>query len=255
MINTKDNRKNLYVNLDKNDYITKLRSILNAGYKLRAEDGRFIPGATSMSYNTPWVYTKAYPGYRCDIAHSVFWELLHHIPNQCRKCYKVVVRPRTLEELFNLYELQEGMGVPCKCGMELRDTVHGLYGGYFYCKGLEEGKERYEQVRKLVDEKLSTETIVILKRYCTEFELEGIPSDQTPDCTEEELIMEEQIYFLFPTVGASSQIPDHVKTHVMRRWIDYAYKNGDETYKLFTDGSPLFKPYVTYHRKEKGENK
>lgn len=249
MINTRTDRENLYVNLDKKDYITKVSDILKQGYKIRVEDGKFVPGATAMGHGAPWVYTKTYPGYRCDIAHSVFWELLHHIPNQCRKCYKVVVRPRTLEELFNLYELQEEMGVPCKCGMELRDTVNGLYGGYFYCKGVDEGRERYKQVRELVDERLSKETPVILKRYCTEFELGGKPSNETPDCTEEELQMEEQIYFLFPSVGGSNVHPDHVKIHVMRRWIDYAYKNGDETYKLFTRGSPLYKPYVTYHNK------
>lgn len=254
MINTKKDRKNLYVNLSKLDLIKKLEKLLaGGGYILREEDGRFVPPRTAMGYDVPWVYVKSIEGNRCDLAHKVYAELLDHIPSFCRECYKVVVRPRTLEELFDLLELQVQMGVPCKCGIERRETVKGLYGGYFYCRGVEEGKKRYKEVRKLVNEHLSPETTVLLKRYCTEFEIGEYskgPSNEYPDATWEDKEMELWVEDLIPRVGHPTEQPDHVRAHVMRKWIHYAYQNGDETYKLFTDGSPLFPGYITYHEEE-----
>jgi hypothetical protein len=146
------------------------------------------------------------------------------------------------------------MGVPSKCGLERRESVHGLYGGYFYCRGKEAGKRRYKEVRQLVDKHLSPDTVVMLKRYCTEFEIGPGSlgrSDSVPDeITAEEREFEAYIDMLFPRVGHRTHQPEHVQVWVMRTWIHYAYQNGDPTYAKFTDGSPLFEKYVTYHDEE-----
>ena len=97
--------------------------MIKQGYVMRLGDGRFVPSNAKVGEMPPWVYTQQFKGLRCDINQAVFWEIYKHIPTQCRNCWKVVVRPRTLKELFDLYELQKDMGVPCKCGMEVRDTV------------------------------------------------------------------------------------------------------------------------------------
>ncbi|KKL67647.1 hypothetical protein LCGC14_2132920, partial [marine sediment metagenome] len=41
--------------------------------------------------------------------------------------------------------------------------------------------------------------------------------------------------------------PEHLVRHIHRKWIEFAYKNGDETYKHFTNGKPLYPAYRTYH--------
>lgn len=41
--------------------------------------------------------------------------------------------------------------------------------------------------------------------------------------------------------------PEHLERHTFRKWIDYAYANGDMTYSLYTGGKSLYEPYVTYH--------
>ena len=148
------------------------------------------------------------------------------------------------------------MGVPCKCGTEHRLTTTGLYGGYFYCKGEEEGLARYKEVRTLVNKHLSRNTDVILKRYCTEYEI-GVgakgPSNKLPEMTEEEMWLESYILDRFPPIGFGSPQPDHLAAQVMMDWIHYAYRysaaTGDKTYLEFTSGGPLFKPYATYHGK------
>ena len=253
MINTRRDRKNLFLNLDRLNLIKKFKPLLNNGYHLRMEDGKFVPNNPAMGEDAPWVYVQPAVDARCDVYHRVFFNVLHYVPSYCRQCYKVVVRPLNLVELFDLYEMQRDMGVPCKCGVERRPTTSSLYGGYFYNRGLEEGKVRYKEVRKLVNEQLSKKTPVILKRACTEFEIgpgSYGPSDQWPECTEDELWFEKYALEHFPRVGFGTPQPDHVTADVMMQWIGHAYRYGDVTYKEFTDGSPLFPPYVTYHEKE-----
>jgi len=256
MINTKKDRKDLYVKLNRLNLVMHLNDLLKpgGGYHCRIEDGRFVPNAVGMGTDAPWVYVKTGHDLRCDIFHRVFFNVLGLIPSRCRECYKVVCMPRTLVELFDLYELQREMGVPCKCGIELRKTDTRLYGGYFYCKGLKEGQERYKEVRELVDERISPDTGVILKRYCSEYEIgpdnQG-PTDELPEMTEDEKWLEGYVMSMFPSVGFGSIQPDHIASHVMMSWVHWAYQHGDPTYGEFTDGKALFKPVVTYHNKEK----
>jgi len=264
MINTKKDRAGLYLRLDRINLIKKLKVLLGpgGGYHLRMEDGKFEPNNPAMGDESPWIYVKTTLGARCDIYHRVFFNVLKHVPTYCRNCWKVVVRPQTLRELFDLYELQKAMGVSCKCGIEKRPTTTSLYGGYFYCRSKEEGLQRFKEVRKLVSRHLSKDTPVILKRYCTEFEIgpgaQG-PSDQMPDTTPEEKEVEEYILDNFPRVGFGTPQPDHVIANVMVEWIHYAYRyhkaTGDETFKEFTGGENLFPPYVTYHQEVKANKK
>lgn len=260
MINTKKDKSNLYMNLDKLDIITKLKPILErGGYYLRPEDGKIVPRFTAIAHNAPWAYVQTTPEARCDVYHKVFYKQLKHIHSYCRNCWKIVVRPRTLKELFELYEIEKEMGVPCKCGMEMRPTVGGLYGGYFYTRSKEQGIERYKEVREIVSERISPEVPVILKRYCTEFELGGEgyegqgPSDKIPDVTREEREMEKYIEALLPDVNYTTPQPKHVLANVMKRWIHHAFEHGDLTYLEYTGGKKLTKDYVTYHEeKENG---
>jgi len=257
MINTKRDRKNLFVNLNKINLPKKLKNIVgrNGRYVARPEDGKFIPKLRGTSTDAPWVYTKPHPHLRCDIYHWVIFRELGFVPSVCRDCWKVVAMPRTLVELFDLYELQKEMGVACKLGVERRRTDTRLYGGYFYCRSEEEGLERYKQVRAGVDEYLSPETNVILKRYCSEYEIgdgekRGLgPSDQLPDLTDEEKKIEELVLDVFIDDGLQTPQPDWIVANTMMEWIHHAYMHGDPTYKEFTDSSPLFPSVVTYHEK------
>jgi len=225
------------------------------------EDSKFVPKMASVGWDAPWVYVQSDPCARCDLYHRVFFNVLDHIHSYCRDCWKVVVRPQNLVQLFDLYELEREMGVPCKCGIELRSTVEGLYGGYFYTHSKEDGLARYKEVRTLVDEHLGKDVPVILKRYCTEFELGGVPgvkgqgpSDKIPSCTKEELDMEHYVESHFPKIGYNNKQPKHLVASTMKRWIHHAFEHGDMTYKQFTNGKKLTKDYVTYHNIKEENN-
>lgn len=247
---SKKEREGLYLHLTKLDLITKIKPLLLAGQYHIGSDGKIIRRNIGMAHNSPWVFVKVLER-RCDLAHNVFLKYFEMIPSYCRDCWKVVVRPNTLVELFSLYELQKHMDVEAKCGIEPRDTVHGLYGGYFYCVGKKQGLRRYKQVRKEVDEWLSPETSVILKRYCTEFEHELGPSDELKPLNKDEKFYEDFVTRWMPMQRISHPQPEYVQASVMREWIHHAYRNGDKTYKEFTHGGPLFPPLVTYHEEVK----
>jgi hypothetical protein len=185
------------------------------------------------------------------------------VPRNCLSCWKVVVKPRTLEQLFHLLELQKASGRPSKCGIEPRESVNGLYGGYFYNRSIDAGLECYYAVSEMmtadtvlaplldeVDDDGKT-TRLILKRACTEFEHAVGPSDKWPEdynsVSPEQAAIEDIVERWVATDDVVRAQPENVKWNVMRRWIEWAWMHGDPTYAKFTGGKPLYPPYVTYH--------
>jgi hypothetical protein len=245
-----------YDDLVAQDIITLARPLLaQAGYKLRFGDGKLI-GELSMAWDTPWIHVR-HSDLDCYTWHQVMFDVIFarigkkFVPAKCQNCYKVVVRPQSIVQLFALLGLQQQLNLPSKCGIETRPSVHGLYGGYFYNWGIEAGKECWQTVRDAVTEDpvLGEDVAVILKRACTEYEMACGPSDQWEVTPEQEEI-EALVNRLLVRDPMTQQQPEHLWAHVQRKWIEWAYANGDPTYAAFTDGKPLYPPYVTYHEAE-----
>ena len=205
-----------------------------------------------LSTESPWYHVMHYPDCRCDTYHFTIFNTIMpslpkdqwFVPSRCLNCWKVVVRPNTLKELFALLRLQERMNVPSKCGFEGRESVRGSWGGYFYTASLDEGLERYEQVRAGVDECIGTDCKVLLKRACTEFEL-AMPDSRkwkiTPLQEKIEALVAEKI-----DESRSLEQTDIQRIHVIRKWIEAAYSLGEDVTE-WTDGKELYPDYVTYH--------
>jgi hypothetical protein len=243
-----------YDKLKSEDLVQWARPLIErAGYKVRFGDGKLVPD-TSMHHDTPWHHTV--PGDKLDcgmhmtITHNVVFKNLgvDWVPAFCQECWKVVVRPKTLLALFALENIQLRMKRNAKCGIEVRESVHGLYGGYFYNTSLESGRECHAAVREAVDAEplLGPDTVVLLKRGCTEYEMEHGDSSKWKVTPAQEHV-EEIIHRLVVSNTNFSPQPPHLVTRVHRRWIEFAYAAGDETYKHFTGGKPLYPAYVTYH--------
>jgi len=237
---------NYYKHLSDRDLIGRLKQYFDEGRLFLRHDGK-ISQTTRLSYNTPWIHHKLAPNRACGLYH-IFYTAFGFIHSVCQECWKVVVRPRTLKELDLLMNLQRQLDRPSKCGIERRPTVCGLYGGYFYTDSLEEGLECYKLVRKVVDEAISPEVACILKRACTEFEIDHKfgPSDQW-QISEDQIALEKRLADLVDMDVDKMPQPEHLKESVFREWIHWAYQNGDLTYKEYTNGQPLFRPLKTYH--------
>ena len=239
-----------------NDIISLVRPLLEqGGYKLRDGDGK-IWVETYMAFHTPWHHVHHADGLDCHTWHKVMFDVIFSrtgrkcAPSKCHQCWKVVVRPKTLKQLFALLHLQHRMGRPSKCGIEVRDTVCGHYGGYFYNHSLEEGLECYEAVRAEVDAEpeLGSDISVILKRACTEFELYAGPSDEW-EVSPEQAGIEALVNKWFVRDIVQRTQPPHALATVHRRWIEWAYQNADMTYLEYTGGNKaaIFRPSLTYH--------
>jgi hypothetical protein len=172
---------NYYDQLVASDVVEWVKDLLQQhGYTWRYEDGKIIAQMQAGIADTPWHHVKGDHRLNCALWHQIMFNMVslrlpperRFVPSKCQACFKVVVRPKTLEQLFALMELEQRLGRPCKCGIESRDSVHALYGGYFYNWGLAEGLDCYELVRAEVDKepRLGPDIDVFLKRSCTEYE-------------------------------------------------------------------------------------
>jgi len=250
-----------YEDVRAGDIIANFRPLLmNGSYKLREADGKIMVSDPAMAFDTPWHHVAHDAFLDCQKWHSILFDLFSRVmpagkafvPSSCQQCWKVVVRPQTLMGLFNLLELELALNRPSKCGIEVRPYVFGLYGGYFYNHSLEEGLECYKTVRKLVDgeEHLGEDIPVILKRSCTEYE-QLVRNSMEWEITPEQVQIETLINKWFVSDGVMRKQSDIQIKSVHRKWIEYAYTNGDETYKFFTNGKPPsglnVVSYDTYH--------
>jgi len=202
---------------------------------------------TGYTWNTPWIHrgNPPTPERNCILFHGVFLHYTNIIPQKCQECWKVVARPRTVKELFQISNLQKTSVRSSKAGIEKRPSVNGNYGAYWYNDSISEGEECRQYVTELVSH-ISKDIPVFLKRGCTEFEHKYGPSNEWGVSVEnadlERLITDLIIIEDAEFVGQ----PWYVKNHVKSLWIEFAHERGDTTYLEFTDGKPLYPKYVTY---------
>jgi len=244
-----------YAECVKNDLISRIDAPLRrAGYHL-SFDGLYRKLANSVGTDTPWHHVKHLGTKRCGIDHRLKFGELGYVPPRCMECWKVVAGPRTLKELFALLEVQKGLNRASKCGIEMRHYTPRFYGGYFYNNSLDEGRERYEEVRKAVDEHISKDMPVILKRACTEFEMVLGPSvawHMTPAQHEIDNQLENMIDMAAPNaVGQTDECLSKVHTS----WMEWAWRVQDPTAKEYIGDIPLYSKTMTYHEGDLDEIK
>lgn len=251
-----------YEDIKGSDLLTRMKRLLeNGGYFLR-DDGK-IAAQHRISWDQPWHHVRHHPMLKCHTWHEVLFNVIsmglpreeRFVPSNCQNCYKVVVRPKTLTQLFALLDLQKQLDRPSKCGIETRETVPALYGGYFYNLGLESGLECYRAVRAAVDSypKLGKDVNVLLKRGCTEFEHAIGPSDKWV-VTNKQLQIEAILDQILAKDDIDRRQPEYNLRYIHRKWIEWAYFVGDQTYREFTAG-PLYPDYVTYQHLANNETK
>jgi len=235
-------------NILKSDFLTSLQDLFKEGWRIDPETHK-MTAIFGVEHDTPWIHIKQDPTRICKLYQS-FFHKCGFIPTKCLSCWKVVVKPQTVAQLFFLYEVMKGMDRWSKCGIEPRPWTFGNYGGYFYTDSKEEGLERYMEVCGVLSEHDGLKDLVpriILKRYCTEFEIKTGPSNlyKQPEGAAE---LEERILSCFDMGKKSIGQPDYLKDAIMRRWLEFAWDRGDPTAMSFNDGKPFYSPPVTYHQ-------
>jgi len=243
----------LWEDLSKWDLIDRMKPLLQKGAYYYDPESCKIKKHEVIAVNIPWIFIRRPKWMNCGVWHQVYFQCLKAIHSQCLECYKVVATPRTVRELFDLYELMQQMDFPSKCGVDMRPYTKALYGAYFYTKTLEDGERLYTIVREQISENISPDLPVILKRACTEFEmLRGDSANY--EQTEDEKKWEEIVKANVDIPDWDGYQPDIVINHIKRLWIAWAYKSNDMTALEFNDGNDLVVPLRTHHKEGDTQN-
>lgn len=226
----------------------KMQPLLQEGVYELDEDDKFYCKAKNF-YDGPWLHRK--PGSNwCMFYHKVLFQTFGLLPPHCASsCWKVVARPKCVVDLFKLHELQQKTDFPSKCGVELRDYVHALYGGYWYNETKEKGLEKYRIVKELIEkEDFKMEVPLMLKRGCTEMEHKFGRSDRWK-VTQKSADMVSRIEQCFIRGERENQDknPQWGIDNIQKKWIIFAYSNGDSTYLELTGEKTLHPLPITYH--------
>ena len=254
-----------YTDLMKNDVVSWVEPLITKGViKSRASDSKFELRNMAAPHKPPWHYIRTVVGAKCPYFHRLFEEISPRtpagkfIPRRCQECWKIVIRPRNLKELFALEELMlSKFDWPCKCGIERRSYAplsKHRYGGYIYSTSVKQGLERLKKIRSMLEEhEVLNGVEAYLKRGCTEFEL-GFPDSTKWEVTEAQHEVEDLLDWYFTFDVPNSGMAPHITNRLHMTWIEWAAENGDETYLEYTDGRPLYPPAVRYEPKVEGAN-
>lgn len=237
------------------EYRKKVRELLNEGWKI-GRSGKLEPLMPKGIIGIPWVFTN-YDARRkfCTLWNNVYCQKFNLIPAFCRfNCWKTVVYPRNVHELFVLADLLRALNLPSKCGIDRRPYTYSAWGGYVYGDTLNQGKEYYAQTRKAVDTAISTDTRVILKRGCTEMERLK-PSNTWDDFPDNQKALEFQLDDLFHFEEIDFVQSAWMIRDIKETWILRAIEIGDQTVERtlaeYSEGvklSDLIVHAVTYHQ-------
>lgn len=245
-------RPKFFSELYGNDILSLVSNLFAEGFYIDPVTSKITSIRREQRIDHPWIHIRTGDSDAACISHrKLFFSLLAHgkafVPTHCLQCWKVVVRPSTVEQLFDLLDVMETLQYRSKCGLEERDTVHGNYGGYFYCRSKEEGLARRNEVKPIIEKRVG-QIPVFLKRFCTEFEMHLCPGESSkyvqPPWAKE---VEERFYAVFETPKESQEQPEFLKQHIKSRWIIKAWGLGDPTVKKLNDGKPLYPAYETYN--------
>lgn len=217
--------------------------------------GKLIGRKPQGSRQSPWIFINYDVRKKfCSIWNGVYCQHFNLIPTNCRvNCWKTVVKPRTVKELFECYKLFKQMDLPSKIGMDIRTYTHGAWAGFVYGDTLAQGREYYAIVRSIIPEEIP----IILKRGCTEME-RLLPSNTWDSLGAKDLALEERLNDAFSFDEQYFYQAGWLKNEIKERWIKRAIEIGDPTAREVAEANSsdpniwqrLTVSSVTYHDKD-----
>ena len=222
-----------------------LRKAIEAGRVIENGDGGFRL-AQNDTGDSNWVAVANAPPLGCRFLMGFLFEHAYDhgaVPFGCRNCYKVKVMPQTLRELVAAWEIGKRLEFRSKWGIDFNNSYsQNIYAGYIYLPSLDIARAVYKVVRAAADQdpKLGSVVPMVIKRGCSEYEVQHGPSDRyqfAPELEELENYLSEK--FKRTDTEGPRMLP-------LARWIDFAYRIGDDTYLDFTGGERLYTKSVSY---------
>ena len=222
-----------------------IRKAVEAGALVEEADGALrFPGPRPPSDN--WAEVSNGPALACGFLMNFLFRHAYAeaaVPHGCSACYKVKVVPRSLRELVAGWGVAKRIACRSKWGVDLDNPYsQNIYAGYFYTNGLDGARAVYKVVRAAIDDepKLGPDVQMSIKRGCSEYEAKLGPSDRYTFAPE----LEELEKYLKSRFRKAE--PESLPPVPMARWIEIAFRIGDDTYLDFTDGRRLYPKMTAY---------
>tara|TARA_Y100000590_G_scaffold2860_1_gene3782 strand:+ start:3725 stop:5068 length:1344 start_codon:yes stop_codon:yes gene_type:complete len=195
------------------------------------------------------IYRRNTTNLNCDRHFEVF-NTFDVIPEFCFSCFKVLIEPNNVVDLIKLYFVFDNLNLrnnnTRKCMIELRSNVSGSYKGYIYCSTLNEANEIRENVNEIIKKKIDKSVTVSVKRGCSEYGIsypkyKKINDDSNKlmkynkEWKEKEKLID--IYRSKKNILKKEKMQKSLNgtnlsdVLIMRNWLGYAKKIGDQSYK------------------------
>jgi hypothetical protein len=247
------------------DRITKLRKLENPPSRGIIK-GKFDIDLEFVSWDIPWAFVGDARN-SCGPRLSTYWSDFRIIPRDCRyNCWKTVIKPVTVFELWNLFQLMLQMntveGFLGKAGVDGRWYTHAPYLGIWYSKSLKEAQKAYDSTLERLHMNaapfklmLSNDDFMTIKKGCTEMNhpiVGGFPSSQWEQRAKEENWdeMEDRLNDIVRLHQAmDAQQPTWLQDKIIYTWCEFAHRIGDPTYPDVLGHDPFAYKEDTYHNK------
>ena len=181
----------------------------------------------------------------CERAFDIF-ENYKVMPEYCFSCYKVQIDPKNVLDLIKLYFLFDIMFFDKenlrKCMIDFRKDEKN-YKGIIYCTTLEEAKKINHNVEKYLKTNIDQGIKSHVKRGCREFaekhpefrNLEKNVMEYKKEWKKIENEFDANNKKIYKSGGRKLVYGLNLKdVLVFENWIDFAKKEGDESYKILT---------------------
>uniref|UniRef100_A0A6M3LB27 Uncharacterized protein n=1 Tax=viral metagenome TaxID=1070528 RepID=A0A6M3LB27_9ZZZZ len=237
----------LYEQAVRGDLISPVRDWLDRGLITINEKHQF-ESHQAYAVQAPWIIVRPAPDRACMKWFDVYWEKYRHLPKGCRGCWKVVAKVKTLEETWKVYQLQQKLDLPSKCGMDRREWTPSIWASFWYAPiqgGLEGARALWKRVSDAVHSECGPDIPVILKRACTEMEAGIGPSDQWSAMTEGQEQFEKLLDSMWQDPVPQTSTPLCIRMHYLSKWVRWAWAHADPTVGKFIS-RPLMEPLVEY---------
>ncbi|MDC3146986.1 tetratricopeptide repeat protein [Prochlorococcus sp. AH-716-I09] len=181
--------------------------------------------------------------------HKLIFNQKKIIPEFCFECYKVQVEVDSIVELiklflvFNTLELENSN--TRKCMVEIRENISGFYKGLIYCANLPEALDISKKLNIHLQNNIRVNLSSKIKRGCSEYALEfpkykeiNINGKQPMEYNKKWKNIEKEIDEGNKNWGESNESIQGFSLNdflIIRNWISYAQKIGDESVKKITN--------------------
>ena len=204
-------------------------------------------------------YSQLYRGNVTDLRcwrHKIVFDKFNIIPEYCFECYKVTLYPETVLDLFKVFILFSNIQLPAdnmrKCIVELRSEISGAYKCFIYCTSLSEASTVMAGIRVMVDNCISSEMPIVVKRGCSEYEnsYQGygdVVGNISDKISYNEKWREHEVYVDNILINESKHNPNNFTFNhkgitlldglVMCNWLAYAESIGDSSYKKISESN------------------